>query len=260
MNRRSLFQRLGALAAVRIVSDRVAAQEPCDQVPTPTPPSFDEMRHARMVIGNDAWKLILSLARSSASVLVSGERGTGRTLAARLFHELSLEPDAPLLTVDCSQPGTIWRACSSETRGTLVLENLTALNMSEQKQVLEWMRQKSRPPCRLICTTAAMPSHLVERGLFSANLYYRINVISLELQPLRERPDVILPLAVYAATRAAAVQNKLMPQITPPAFDVLLRYGWPGNVRELDRVMALAVGRRQNSITASDVIVESRPI
>jgi DNA-binding NtrC family response regulator len=111
----------------------------------------------------------------------------------------------------------------------------------------------------VICTTPPTLSRLVDRRIFSEELYHRINVISMELQPLRERPDVILPLATYAATRAAAAQNKLVPQITSDARDVLLRYRWPGNVRELERVITLAVGRSQhNAITASDVSVESR--
>jgi DNA-binding NtrC family response regulator len=262
MNRRSFFQRFGALAGAGFVGDRVAAQHLCDRVAVRKPPSIDEslidkILYERLVIGNYVWDLIPIFVRSHTTLLVSGEPGSGRTVAARLIHEQSPWADAPLKTIDCSLPGASWGAWWV-TRGTLVLENVSALNKSEQKLLLQRMQEDSLPD-RVICTTAPMLRRLVDRRIFSEELYHRINVISLELQPLRERPDVILPLAEYAAIRAAAAQNKLVPQITPDAGDALLRYRWPGNVRELERVITLAVSRsRHNAITASDVIVESR--
>jgi DNA-binding NtrC family response regulator len=240
----------------------VVAQHPCDPVAVRKPPSIDEsmidrILYERMVIGNEVCDSIAKLGRLHATVLLSGEPGTGRTLAARLLHEQSPWADAPLRTINCSLAGGSWGAWWVK-RGTLVLENVSALNKSEQKLLLQRMQEYPLPD-RVICTTLPTLRRLVARRIFSEELYYRINVISLELQPLRERPDVILPLAAYAATRAAAAQNKLVPQITADAVDVLLHYRWPGNVRELEHVITLPVGRSQhNAITASDVIIEPR--
>jgi DNA-binding NtrC family response regulator len=262
MNRRSFFQRLGTFAGAGLVSDRVAAQHRCDRVAVRKPPTIDEslidkILYERMVIGNDAWDVIPKFARCHATVLLSGEPGSGRTLAARLIHEQSPWADAPLKTVNCSLPRASWGAWSV-TRGTLVLDNVSALEKSAQKLLLERMHEYPLP-YRVICTTQPTLCRLVDRRIFSEELYHRINVISMELQPLRERPDVILPLATYAAARAAAAQNKRVPHITSDAVDALLRYRWPGNVRELERVITLAVGRsKHNAMTASDVIVESR--
>jgi len=214
MNRRSFFQRLGMVAGAGVVGDPVAAQQLCDGVAVQRP-SIDETLYERMVIGNEVWDVIPKFVRGHTTVLLSGEPGSDRTLAARVVHARSPWADAPLLALDCSLPGTIGRALAA-TRGTVVLENVHALYLSEQNQLLEQMREY-RLGDRLICTTTTpMLTSLVDCGIFSEEFYYRINVISLELQPLRERPDVILPLAACAATRAAAAQNKLVPQITPP--------------------------------------------
>ena len=260
MDRRGFFQRLGAFVATGAVSDREAQQLSDPRAPAPTLLPLDEMRHARMVIGDWGWRFMLGVARLPSPVLITGEPGTGRTLAARLFHEVSFERDTSLLIVDCSRLVNIRRACSSAARGTLVLENVTSLNMAEQTEVLEWMWHDSLPDCRMVCTSSTRLRDLVEAGLFSERLYQRLNVLPpLELDPLRERPKEILPLAEHMAIREAAAQDMAAPHITPQAADVLRRYRWPGNVRELERVIARAVGRaRHNAIRASDIIIESR--
>jgi two-component system, response regulator FlrC len=260
MDRRGFFQRLGAVVAAGTVSQRGEAEQRLDPPAAPRLLSLDELRYARMVIGDWGWRFMLGVARVRGPVLITGEPGTGRTLAARLFHEMSFEEDASLLIVDCSRLVDIRRTCSSATRGTFVLENVTSLNLSEQTQVVEAMWHKSLPGCRVVCTASTSLRDLAEAGLFSEELYYRMNLLPpLELDALRERPKAILPLAEHMATREAAVQNKVAPHITPQAADVLRRHRWPGNVRELERVMARAVGRAQhNPIRASDVILESR--
>jgi DNA-binding NtrC family response regulator len=139
-------------------------------------------------------------------------------------------------------------------RGSIVLEDVSALNASDQAHLLHCLLDGARPD-RVICTTTPRIRQLVEQNAFSEAFFYRLNVIAIWLKPLRERREVILMLAIDAMARAAAVQSKSMPNLTPAGMDRVLRYSWPGNIRELDRVMALAVAGAEGGVIDADGIV-----
>jgi len=203
-----------------------------------------------------------------ATALITGESGTGKELAARAIHYSSKRASAPFVPVNCGGipeglleselfgyvKGAFTGAHESRAGffqtaegGTIFLDEISETSIGMQVKLLRVLQDKevymvgdTRPrnvDIRIIAATNKDLKTLVERGVFREDLYFRINVITIEMPPLRERENDILLLAKHFARKFAADLNKPEPQFTDDALRVLKNYYWPGNVRELENVI-----------------------
>jgi DNA-binding NtrC family response regulator len=217
------------------------------------------------------------VADSDVDVLVVGETGTGKELVARSLHRRSRRADGPFVPVDCGaipenllesefyghERGAFTGADSRRIglvefadRGTFFLDELGELPLLLQAKLLRTLqerkirrvggREEIDVDVRIVAATARNLDEMIRQGSFRQDLYYRINVVRIDLPPLRERGDDIGLLAEYMAHRYAREMRAAIKGITPEAYQVLAQYRWPGNVRELQnvirRALALATG------------------
>lgn len=227
---------------------------------------------------------IEQIANSLASVLIQGESGTGKELVARHLHELSGRR-GPFVAVNCgafsetlveaelfgheagaftgaqrARPGWFEAAHG----GTLFLDEIGDLPLAMQVKLLRVLQERevvrigSRTPIpvdvRLITATNVDLDRAVSAGNFRVDLFYRINVASLQIPPLRERPGDITPLVHHFARIHAERQGIEAPVISQSALHALTRYAWPGNIRELENVIHFALlVCKNNQIEARDL-------
>ncbi|HTE39763.1 MAG TPA: sigma 54-interacting transcriptional regulator, partial [Steroidobacteraceae bacterium] len=219
----------------------------------------------------DLLQHIERIAPADAAVLINGETGTGKELVARHIHERS-NRSGPFVAVNCGalsqslaeaelfghQSGAFTGA--TETRagwfeaangGTLFLDEVGDLSLSLQVKLLRVLQErevvrvgarKAVPiDVRLVAATNVNLARAVTDGTFRLDLYYRLNVVNIELPPLRERRGDILPLIDYF-TRLYAQRLRIpLPHMQPDTIQALLRYPWPGNIRELENVIHVAL-------------------
>lgn len=216
--------------------------------------------------------LINRIAPTDATVLLVGETGTGKELAARAIHAQSGRSTGPLVTINCSAiPENLLeselfghvRGAFTDARadrkglfleaenGTLFLDEIGDMPMSMQVKLLRVLESRAvRPvggnqeiPCdvRLIAATHRDLVTAVEEGVFREDLYYRINVVQVDLPPLRSRGDDILLIAQTILASLAQHSGKPPSRLPPAVAEKLLSYSWPGNVRELRNCMERAV-------------------
>lgn len=223
-----------------------------------------------------AWRRILELVEAAAptdsTVLLLGESGTGKEEVARLIHRKSLRHDRPFVSVNCAAIpldlfeseffGHCKGAFTGATRdrdgrfkvahtGTLFLDEIGCLPESAQSKVLRVLEEgvfervgESRPTTvdvRLISATNSDLAAEVEAGRFRQDLFYRINVFTIEIPPLRERIEDIELLARAFLEEFCAKTGKLIEDLTPETLQYLEGYSWPGNIRELRNVIERAV-------------------
>ncbi len=218
------------------------------------------------------YDLVSRVADSEASVLVTGESGTGKELVARALHRQSRRANAPFVAVDCAAvPETLLeselfghaRGAFTDARGartglflqadggTLFLDEIGDLPLPLQPKLLRALQERVLRPVgadrevpfdvRLIAATNQDLEAAVEERRFREDLYFRINVIHVELPPLRARGGDVLVLAQHFVVRAAERAGKRVVGIAPAAASLLLAYPWPGNVRELQNCIERAV-------------------
>ncbi|MEI8381578.1 MAG: sigma 54-interacting transcriptional regulator, partial [Planctomycetota bacterium] len=231
---------------------------------------------------------VRKVAASETSVLVRGESGTGKELLAKAIHENSPRRDGPLITVHCAAlsaglleselfghvKGAYTGAHSDKqgrfelaNGGTLFLDEIGDISAETQVKLLRVLQQREfervggtqtiQVDVRLIAATHQNLERLIAEGKFREDLYYRLNVISVTLPPLRERYEDVLELAVYFLRRAASRAGRRMTKFEDDAIDLLLRYPWPGNIRELQNVIERAVVLAEGeTITVSDLPVD----
>jgi len=237
-------------------------------------------------------ELIHHVAPTDATVLVMGESGTGKELIARAIHANSQRRYQPIVSVNCGAiPESLLESelfghekgafTGAEHRrqgrlemadgGTLFLDEVGAIPTKMQIELLrvletkEFMRVGGHKPVhvdfRVICATNEDMEKAVEEGRFREDLYFRINVFTIEAPPLRDRPDDIPLLARHFLHRFAQQMDKHMTEISPGAMKVLKECDWPGNVRELSNAIerAMVVGTPP-AIRADDLPVRSRRI
>ena len=225
---------------------------------------------------NGRMQEVLALARraadSEAVVLLRGESGTGKGVLARAVHAWSNRVGGPFVTVHCpSLSGELLESelfghaegaftgavKASEGRvgkaegGTLLLDEIADLPPALQPKLLRFIQSQEyervgdpktrRADVRLLAATNQNLEAAVEEGRFREDLFYRINVIEVELPPLRERPEDILPMAQQFLTFFAGKYDRPARAFTDEAAKQLRRYGWPGNVRELQNAVERAV-------------------
>jgi len=208
----------------------------------------------------------------AATVLVQGESGTGKEVVARLIHERSKRQNMSFVTVNCANfPEQMLEneLCGHEKgaftdakevkkgllevadKGTLFLDEIGDMNLSLQGKILRLVEQKTfrrigglkdiQVDVRIITATNKDLLKLKEEGKFREDLFYRINVASIKLPPLRERPDDILPLTKYFVRKYNEEFHKNVQTISKGVETFLREYGWPGNVRELKNVIERAM-------------------
>lgn len=232
---------------------------------------------------------VLELARKVAAapstVLITGESGTGKDQLARLMHELSPRRDAPFLKIDCASlpaelveselfghergafTGAVERKqgrLEMARNGTIVLDEVAALAAGVQSKLLRVLEERSferlggtetlRIDARLIALTNTDLAQAAAAGHFREDLFYRLNVVSIAVPPLRERRADIAPLAEHLLARLAAVHSRPGAQFSAAARRALEAYSWPGNARELKNAIERAlVFARGSELTPADL-------
>lgn len=217
-------------------------------------------------------KQVSQVGPSRATALLRGESGTGKELMAEAIHKSSPRRDRAFIKLNCAAlPSELvegelfgWRKGAftgawqhhkglfeQADKGTLFLDEIGDLPPSAQAKVLRAIQdqeihslgsEQSIPvDVRLICATHRPLEHLVDQGVFRADLYYRINVFPLFIPPLRDRKEDILPLADHFLELFSKEYDRPVRRISTPAIDLLLQYHWPGNIRELKNVLERAV-------------------
>ncbi len=200
------------------------------------------------------YALVERAAETSAAVLITGERGTGKRLLARVLHRLGRTPDGPVIDLDCAalpepllatellgnpgdadHPGRLARARG----GTLILSEVDALPPPIQLRLVRALDQVR--DIRVVAATHRNLEAAVADEQFREDLFYRLAVVQLALPPLRERAGDVLMLAEHFVGAHAALHDWPVTDIARDAADRLLAYHWPGNVRELANTIERAV-------------------
>jgi two-component system, NtrC family, response regulator HydG len=235
-------------------------------------------------------ELALRVAKVDATVLITGESGSGKERVARLLHEESMRAAGPFVAINCGAiteslleselfghtrgsftGATHDRAGLFESAhgGTLFLDEVGEISPGMQVKLLRALQEREIRrvgenrtrtfDVRVVAATNRDLLHIVQGGGFRQDLYYRLKVIELHLPALRERRADILPLArVLLASAALRMQRKLI-GLAPNVADQLLRYDWPGNVRELENAMERAAAlARSNRVELEDLPEEIR--
>lgn len=233
----------------------------------------------------EVFNAIRKVSLTSATVLITGESGTGKELVARAIHYSSPIASSQFVPVNCGGipeelieselfgylKGTFTGA--NETRGgffhtadggTIFLDEISNTSHSMQIKLLRVLQDKevymigSKKPqkidTRVIAATNVNLSDLVKKNEFREDLYYRLNVLNMNIPPLRERGEDILLLIYHFANKYAKEANKLTPQFSDKALQVLKDYHWPGNVRELQNlIQSLIIMTDENRIDVPDL-------
>lgn len=212
------------------------------------------------------------LARSQAPVYISGESGTGKELVARLIHQQSPKSEKAFIAVNCGsiphelmeseffghKKGSFTGAVSDKQGlfqaadgGTLFLDEIADLPLSLQVKLLRAIQEKKIRPVggheeiavnvRILSATHKDLRKMVQEGDFRQDLYYRLNVIELELPPLRERAEDIEQLATFLLEKQARNNGLEPPVFSEQALETLRHYPFPGNVRELENILERAL-------------------
>ncbi|MBN2357009.1 sigma 54-interacting transcriptional regulator [candidate division KSB1 bacterium] len=229
------------------------------------------------IIGNshemrEVYEKVSQVARAHTTVLLRGESGTGKELIAQAIHYNSLRAEEPFIRVNCAaipenlieseffgyEKGAFTGAVSRKKGrfdiadgGTLFLDEVSELTPMTQVKLLRVLQEQEfervgglntiRVDVRIIAATNANLEDLIARGSFREDLYYRLNVFSIFLPPLRERKSDILLLADHFMLKYGRLHGKAVKRISTPAIDMLMRYHWPGNVRELENCIERAI-------------------
>lgn len=209
-------------------------------------------------------KTIERIAPSDVSVLITGESGTGKEVVADMIHTLSKRDKGPFIKINCAALprelieselfGSVKGSFTGATEdrkglfrqaegGTLLLDELSEMPIDTQSKLLRVLQEKEVRPvggrtsfktdCRIIAATNRHVEDAIKDGKLREDLYYRISAISIQLPPLRDRRDDILPLARAFLKRFAAQADRVISDFDPNAADRLRKYDWPGNVRQL---------------------------
>lgn len=226
-----------------------------------------ESRHIQQIE-----KFIARVAPSDSTVLIRGESGTGKEVVARAIHEHSPRAERPFLAINCAaipealfeselfgyEKGAFTGATALKKgkleaveNGTLFLDEIGELPSAMQAKLLRVLQQREFErvggtrilpfKARVIAATNRNLEEAIQNGQFRQDLYYRLNVVSTSLLPLRERREDIPLLALFFATRYAQKSRRPFKGISPAARALMMNYSWPGNIRELENAIEHAI-------------------
>ncbi len=262
---------------IKLVIRRALAEAARQAETEPVPAPQVEEPALRSIIGRGArmvelYKLISRVALVDSSVLITGESGTGKELVARTIHYNSARANQPFVAINCGAipeelleselfghvKGSFTGAIAHKIGlvevadgGTVFLDEVAEMSPGLQVKLLRFLQdhrfrrvggtEDIEVDIRTVAATNKDPGQLIRTGAFREDLYYRLNVISIEMPPLRDRrEDIPLLAANFLGVFAARAGRNAM-RIAPEAMEILTAYAWPGNVRELENVMERAV-------------------
>ncbi len=220
----------------------------------------------------EVFKLIGRVAKSDITVLITGESGTGKELVAKAIHKYSHRREKPFIAVNCAalpsnlleaelfgyERGAFTGAVSTKKGlfeqadgGTLFLDEIGELPPELQAKLLRVLQEKEirrvggnkniKVDVRIIAATNRNLEEEVKKGNFREDLFFRLNVVNVEIPPLRERREDIIPLALYFIKKFAREFKLPVKELTPEAVEWLVNYDFPGNVRELENMILRAM-------------------
>jgi DNA-binding NtrC family response regulator len=230
------------------------------------------------------FELISNVGQTNTTVLIEGETGTGKEQVARAIHQASTNRSGPMVAVNCAalpetlleselfghEKGAFTSAVSQRKgrfemaqKGTIFLDEVGDVPPAMQAKLLRVLQERRiervggsdsiEVDVRVVAATNRPLQRLVKQGKFREDLFYRLNVVRIELPPLRERTEDIPLLATYFIQKYARPGETAKP-ISSAAMQILMTYRWPGNIRELENVIERAcVTSRENAIDAADL-------
>lgn len=253
---------------------------------------LSEKKNHPVIIGNTPemvkiFSTVQTIKDSESSILISGETGTGKELIARSLHDSSVRRDKPFISMNCAaiprelleaelfghEKGAFTGALSRRTGkleeasgGTVFLDEIAELELSLQAKLLRVLQEreierlgsnkKIKVEFRLISSTNKELKQEISAGRFREDLYYRINVVQINIPPLRERKDDIPLLASHFVKEMCIRENKTL-TFADEVIEIFLRYHWPGNIRQLKNVIERAVVLvKGDKITPKDLPAE----
>jgi two-component system response regulator HydG len=255
---------------------------PSDQLDNPSPFAV-----LGMIGRSDAMKqladVIQLIKNNSATVLIEGESGTGKELVARAIHYSGHRSKAPFISVNCGAipenlleselfgflKGSFTGAMENRVgffqaanQGTIFLDEIGTASHNVQTRLLRVLQEKEitmigssraeKIDVRIIAATNSGLQQMVKQGTFREDLYYRLNVVNIEMPALRERKDDI-PLLVHFFLRKHGAELSKTPKITDQAIEILMRHSWPGNVRELENIVQRSLIMGRGTIDVKDL-------
>ncbi|MCI0661705.1 MAG: sigma-54 dependent transcriptional regulator [Acidobacteria bacterium] len=261
LQERSLIDLLFRLVELILAANRRPASQMVTS-PSVTPETIDLVYQSESMC--EIVSKIRMLSGNKSNILITGESGAGKELVARAIHRCSMRADQPFITYNCSSiprelaeselfghrkgaftgahldfPGII----RSAEGGTIFLDEIGDLPLEVQPKLLRFLEHGEIQPLgvskvvktdvRVITTTNRDLDRMVTAGQFRADLWYRLNVITITLPPLRERREDIPLLAEHLLRRISAREGKSDLKLAPGVIERLIQYDWPGNVREL---------------------------
>jgi transcriptional regulator with PAS, ATPase and Fis domain len=251
--------------------------------------SLEALTESPIIIGisdhmADIKELIHTVAKTATTVMIRGESGTGKELVAQAIHTESDRRFFPMVTVNCGAlsetlleselfghekgafTGALYRRKGKleiASGGTLFLDEIGTISMKTQIDLLRAIETKEftrlggnqtiKSDFRIICATNTDLEDSVKRGEFREDLYYRLQVYTIHIKPLRERSEDIPELVQFFVDRYRKKMNKPVDGVEPQALNMLLSYPWPGNVRELENAIERAMVVTKNKrLTQND--------
>jgi nitrogen regulation protein NR(I) len=251
----------------------------------------DQQKEEEQIIGSspkmqEIYKVIGQVAPSDVTVLLRGESGTGKELMARAIYQHSLRSNQLFLPINCAaipdtlleselfghEKGAFTGAISRRIGkleqcqgGTIFLDEIGDMSLSTQAKLLRILQEKSferlggretiRVDIRFIVATNKDLEEAISKGEFREDLYYRLNVVSIKIPPLRERRGDIPALVSYFLRKFNRELKKRVVGITPGAMEKISFYGWPGNVRQLENVLKRAMLLCQGELILDDQLL-----
>ena len=253
--------------------------------------SLNQERRGTEIIGKSpvmekVMEMIAMVAPTESTVLLQGESGTGKGLAARKIYEMSRRQEHSFISVDCgSLVSTIFESelfghtkgaftGADKTRhgkfemahgGTLFFDEISNINLEIQAKLLKAVEEKCiskvgdhkvvKVNVRLISATNRNLEKAVAKGFFREDLFFRLNVVSIHLPPLRERKEDILSLAKHFLKKFSRSERKVIEDFSPNVIKAFLKYHWPGNIRELENIVErLSIFARNKIVTTQDLV------
>lgn len=254
------FERIGLMRENRVLQKRIKS--------IATIPNM-QGEHPKM---KEVFRVVAKIAPSNSTVLIVGESGTGKELIARAIHEGSPRHDKPFIAINCAaipdtlieselfghEKGSFTGANAREIGifeaadgGTVFLDEIGEMNVAMQAKLLRAIQEKEIRrvggkvniglDVRLVSATNKELEQEIKKGTFREDLFYRLNVIRVNLPPLRERGSDIKTLAEFFLDKYSKEAGITMDGISKPALKLLMNYSWPGNVRQLESVIERSV-------------------